>query len=292
VPEFETLIYEKIDENIARVTMNRPEVRNAQNMLMTYEINDAFDAANDDNDVKVIIVAGSGPHFSSGHDLKGTGPSLDAFKRVGCYGGYHLPGAEGAMAVEEEVFLGMCRRWRNNSKPTIAQVQGKTFIGGLALMWACDLIIASEDATFTDSAANFGTNGVEYFAHPWELGPRKAKEMLFTSDAVTAQDAHRLGMLNHVVPRDELEEFTLALARKIAAKPSFALKLVKESVNQTLDAQGQWTAMQASFALHTLAHCHNRELFGIPVDPNGLGWTSEQISEMRERMRSAQPASS
>lgn len=270
MPEFETVLYEKIDGNIAKVTMNRPDKRNAQNHQMTYDLNAAFDAAIDDNDVKVIILAGAGPHFSGGHDLSGSGPALDTFQRIGCYGGYDLPGAEGAMAVEEEIFLGMCRRWRNLAKPTVAMVQGKAFIGGVMLAFCCDLIIASDDASFTDSALTFGTNGGEYFAHPWELGPRKAKEMLFTSDAVSAQDAHRLGMVNHVVPRDELEEFTLTLVRRMAQKNSFALKLAKECVNQTLDAMGQWTAIQACFALHTLAHSHNRELYGIGVDPAGL----------------------
>jgi enoyl-CoA hydratase len=275
-------LYDKIDGNIVRVTMNRPEKRNAQNLQMTYELNAAFDAANDDDDIKVIILAGADPHFSSGHDLSGSGPALDAFNRVGCYAGYTLPGAEGPMAVEEEIFLGMCNRWRNIAKATMAQVQGKTFIGGLMLMWICDLIIASDDATFTDSALTLGTNGGEWFAHPWELGPRKAKEMLFTSDAVSAADAYRLGMVNHVVPRADLAEFTLRLARRIAEKPSFALKMAKESVNQTLDAMGQWNALQAAFSIHTLAHSHNRELFGIGVDPSGL---PPSIRERREAMK-------
>jgi enoyl-CoA hydratase len=267
---YETLLYEVPAEGIVRITQNRPEARNAQNVQMTYELTAAFDAANADNSVKVIILAGAGPHFSAGHDLRGSGPGISEFTRVGCWAGYDLPGAEGAMALEEEIYIGMVRRWRNIAKPTIAQVQGKTITGGLMLAWACDLIVASEDATFADTATSLGTNGVEYFAHPWELGARKAKEMLFTSDPISAAEAERLGMVNHVVPRAQLEEFTLELARKIASKPSFALKMAKEAVNQSLDAAGQWTAIQAAFALHTLAHSHNRELFGIPVDPTGF----------------------
>jgi enoyl-CoA hydratase len=112
-----------------------------------------------------------------------------------------------------------------------------------------------------------GVNGVEYFAHPWELGARKAKELLFTGDWVTAADAHRLGMVNHVVPAAELRTFTMSMAARIATKPSFALKLAKESVNQTLDAQGQFTALRAAFSLQHLGHAHNRVRFGIPVDP-------------------------
>jgi enoyl-CoA hydratase len=112
-----------------------------------------------------------------------------------------------------------------------------------------------------------GVNGVEYFAHPWELGARKAKELLFTGDFIGAEDAMRLGMVNHVVPASELHDAALALARRIAGRPSFALKLAKESVNQTLDAQGQWTALRSAFMIQHLAHAHNRVRFGMPVDP-------------------------
>ena len=115
-----------------------------------------------------------------------------------------------------------------------------------------------------------GVNGVEWFVHPWELGARKAKEHLFTADEWDAAEAHRLGMVNHVVPRAELEAFTLALARRIASKPSFALKLAKLSVNQTLDAMGQRVAIEAAFGLHHVAHSHNQLRFGMPVDPSGL----------------------
>ena len=95
-------------------------------------------------------------------------------------------GAEGMMAREEEIYLGFCTRWRQLPKPTIAQVQGKVIAGGLMLVWPCDLVVASEDATFSDPVVAFGVNGGEYFAHPWEVGARKAKEMLFTGEPLTA----------------------------------------------------------------------------------------------------------
>jgi enoyl-CoA hydratase len=267
-----TVRYERLygdDDGIARIVMNRPEARNAQSVQMTYDLNMAFDRAAGDDAVKVIIVSGAGPHFSAGHDLRDR-TKLSSFTPVGTWCGFDLPGHEGYMAREEEVYLGMCRRWRNLPKPTIAQVHGRCIAGGLMLAWVCDLIIASDDATFVDPVLTMGVNGVEWFAHPWELGPRKAKEHLFTADAWDAQEAHRLGMVNHVIPRNDLESFTLAMARRIATKPSFALKLTKESVNQTLDAQGQWTAMQATFSMHQIAHSHNMQRFGIPVDPGGL----------------------
>lgn len=270
MPQFETVLYETPAEGVVRITQNRPEARNAQNNQLTYDLNAAFDAAAADDSVKVIILAGADPHFSAGHDLRGGSKPLTEYPVVGTWREFGKPGAEGYMAVEEEIYLGMCRRWRNIPKPTIAQVQGKCIAGGLMLAWVCDLIVASDDAQFQDPVAQMGVCGVEYFAHPWELGARKAKEMLFTADWVSAQDAHRLGMVNHVVPRAELAEFTLEMAKRIALKPSFALKLSKEAVNQTLEAQGQWQAMLSVFNLHQLAHSHNQELFGMRVDPNGI----------------------
>jgi enoyl-CoA hydratase len=269
LPTYETILYETPAPNVARLVMNRPEARNAQNLQLTYDLNAAFDFAAQDDGVKVIILAGSDPHFSSGHDLRGGGGKTHAdFPVVGTWGGFRAKGAEGMMANEEEIYLGMCRRWRNIPKPTIAQVQGKTIAGGLMLAWVCDLIVASDDAMFQDPVVNWGICGVEYFAHPWELGVRKAKELLFTADWFSAEEAHRLGMVNHVVPRAELPQFTLDLAKKIAEKPMMGLKLTKEAVNQTVEAQGQWQAMLSVFTLHQLAHSHNMQVHGVPIDPS------------------------
>ncbi|HTO71514.1 MAG TPA: enoyl-CoA hydratase [Myxococcota bacterium] len=265
---FRTIRYESAAPGVARVVLARAEARNAQDRLMTYELNAAFDRAAQDDAVKVVILAADGPHFSSGHDLRDRA-SLDQFETVGTWGGFGLPGAEGHMAVEHEIYLGMCWRWRNLPKPTIAQVHGKTIAGGLMLVWVCDLVVASDDATFSDPVVAFGVNGVEYFAHPWEVGVRKAKEMLFTGAAIGAREAQTLGMVNHVVPRPELEKFTLELAMKIATRPSMGLKLAKQSVNQAQDAQGFWTALQAAMSLQQLGHSHNREVHGMAVDPSG-----------------------
>lgn len=272
--EYETVRYEILDDSVARVTMARSEKGNAQNKRMTYELNDAFNRACGDDAVKVIILAGDGRHFSAGHDLSEsiTGSWMsDEFEAVGTWSSFQGPGMEGFMAMEHEVFLDMCWRWRNIPKPTIAQAQGKTVAGGLMLLWVCDLIVASDDAQFADPVVGFGVNGVEYFGHPWELGARKAKELLFTGDFISAAEAKELGMVNQVVPRPELAQFTLDLAHRIARKPSFALKLAKASVNQTLDTQGQWAALRAAFSLQELAHAHNKIVFGDYADPNALG---------------------
>jgi enoyl-CoA hydratase len=266
------ILYETPSEHVARIVLNRVETRNSQDTKFLYELNDAFDMAAQDNDIKVIILASNGPHFSSGHDLreKNTGKAMLDYKTVGTWCGFTCAGAEAQMAREKEIYIGFSERWRNIPKATIAAVQGRCIMGGLMLVWPCDIIIASDDAQFIDMAVSFGLGGVEYFMHPWELGPRKAKEMLFTSDWLTAQEVHRLGMVNHVVPRDTLQDAALEMAKKIAGKPLFAIKLAKESVNAVEDVQGRVAAMQTSFALHQLGHTHNLKVYDMLLDPTGL----------------------
>jgi enoyl-CoA hydratase len=196
-------------------------------------------------------------------------PVAEAGGPVTGAGGFSEPGPHGHFATEQEIYLGLCWRWRNLPKPTIAQVQGKVIAGGLMLVWPMDIVVASRDATFSDPTVAFGVNGHEYFTHAWELGARKAKEMLFTGEGLTAEVCERLGMVNHVVERDELESFTLRLASVIAERPAMGLKLAKLAVNQSLDAQGQWQAIQAALGLHHLGHAHARVLHGVPVDPSG-----------------------
>jgi len=268
-----TILYETPAVGVARLVLNRPESRNAQDTTLLYALNMAFDQAARDDAIKVIILSAAGPHFSSGHDLREGGSISDQMAGhdpVGTWCGFGCAGAEGRMAREKEVYLGLSERWRNIPKPTIAQVQGKCIAGGLMLAWPCDLIVAADDAAFCDNTVGMGVAGVEYFAHPWELGPRKAKELLFTADWLSAEDAKALGMVNHVVPADQLGDFTLALAARIAAKPMFALRLAKEAVNAAEDAQGRVGAMNTAFALHQLAHSHNMQVHGMPVDPAGL----------------------
>jgi enoyl-CoA hydratase len=267
------IVYETPAEHIVRIVLNRPDSRNAQDTGLLYALNDAFDRAARDDSVKVIILAAAGPHFSSGHDLRENGTiaeQMAPFDVVGTWCGFGCAGAESRMAREKEIYLGLSERWRNIPKPTIAQVQGKCISGGLMLAWPCDLIVAADDAAFCDNTVGMGVGGVEYFGHPWELGPRKAKELLFTADWLSAQEAKALGMVNHVVPAGELAEFTLDLARRIATKPMFALKLAKEAVNAAEDAQGRVGAMNTAFALHQLAHSHNMQVHGMAVDPSGL----------------------
>jgi len=269
---FDHIIYESPAEHVARIVLNRPSTRNSQDTHFLYELNDAFDLAAQDDNIKVIILAANGPHFSSGHDLRerNGAEALRNHKTVGTWCGWSCAGAEAQMSREKELYIGLSERWRNLPKPTIAAVQGRCIMGGLMLIWPCDIIIASEDAQFVDHAVSFGVGGVEYFAHPWEMGARKAQEFLFTGEWMTATEAHRLGMINHVVPLEHLQEAALTMAKKIATKPLFALKLAKESVNAMEDVQGRTNAMQTSFALHQLAHTHNLKVFNMLMDPSGL----------------------
>jgi enoyl-CoA hydratase len=270
--KFEQVLYETPRENIARITMNRPERRNAQNTDMLYEVNDAFDIAARDDNIKVIIMAGAGKDFSSGHDLRESDhlENQDKHPQVTPFSQHHRAGAEGRIAREEEIYLGFCERWRSIPKPTIAQVQGNCISGGLMLCWPCDMIIASDDAVFQDVTVAIGVAGVEYFGHPWEVGSRKAKEMLFTGAPISAEEARMLGMVNRVVPRADLESATLELAETIAKQPSFALKMAKMAVNAAEDAQGRPAAFQTAFALHHLAHSHWMEVGGYPVYVGGM----------------------
>lgn len=264
--------YENPAPGVARIVLARADKFNAINPQMIFEVNDAFSRALYDDTVKVIILAADGKHFSAGHDIVDT---VDDYKarvqaeerKVGHWSGFQEPETHGWYAAEKEAYLETARRWRNISKPTICAVQGKCIAGALIFAWVCDLIIASRDAQFSDPVVTFGVSGVEWLGHPWELGARKAKEFLFTSDSWSAEEAHRLGMVNHVVERDDLADFALAMAAKIATKPAFALKLAKEAVNKTLDIQGQANAIDAAFSLHHLCHTQNFRQFGWGMDP-------------------------
>lgn len=259
----EVVLYE-VREQVAIVTMNRPEYNNAQNSQMTYALDKAFQLACNDDNVKVIVLAGNGKHFSAGHDIGTPGRDVDkTFERTNLwYDHVNKPGGEFLYAREHEVYLGMCRRWRDLPKPTIAMVQGACVAGGLMLAWVCDLIIADDKAFFSDPVVRMGIPGVEYFAHVHELNPRIAKEFLFTGDRMSAERAYQMGMVNRVVPADNLREDTLALADKIAKMPRLGLQLTKQVINNAEDLMGKRSTMDMAFGMHHFAHVHNEAISG------------------------------
>lgn len=262
--------YEVID-HVAWVTMDRPDFNNAQNGQMTYALDDAFNRAVQDDDVRVIVLAGNGKHFSAGHDI-GT-PGRDLHKqfenRLMVPPHVTKPAAELLYTREQEQYLGMCRRWRDIPKPTVAMVQGACIAGGLMLAWVCDLIIASEDAFFQDPVNRMGIPGVEYFAHAFELPPRVAKEFLLLGERMSAQRAQQFGMVNRIVSREDLRAEVASVAAKLAAQPRLGNWLTKQAVNHVEELRGKRSAMDAVFHMHHFAHAQNDLVQGNSI--GGLG---------------------
>ncbi|MEW5810389.1 MAG: enoyl-CoA hydratase [Actinomycetota bacterium] len=265
--DYKYLLVERHDDGrVVRILLNRPETRNAQNRGLLVELNDAFLTAEADDDVRVIILGATGKMFSAGHDVVSPeaqeeylpGPNQHPSWKVN---GGTRKSAEALMLQEWHHFFQNTLRWRNLRKITIAQVHGKVYSAGLMLMWACDLIVAAEDTQFADVVGTrMGMCGMEYFAHPWEFGPRKTKELMLTGDSISAESAYSLGMVSKVFPQDKLSDLTLDFARRIAEVPTMAALLVKESVNQTVDNMGFHNALNACFTLHELNHAHWAQL--------------------------------
>ncbi|MBM28493.1 MAG: enoyl-CoA hydratase [Halieaceae bacterium] len=258
-PEEQDIVRYEAADGIAWITMNRPEYHNAQNGKMTYLLDDAFKAAVADDEVKVIVLRGEGKHFSAGHDIgtPGRDVHLSQERVTMWYDHANKEGGEFLYVREAEAYLGMCRRWREIPKPTIAAVQGACIAGGLMLAWVCDLIVATDDAYFSDPVVRMGIPGVEYFAHPYELNPRIAKEFLFTGNKMGAERAYQMGMVNQISTRESLIDDVTALATKIAAMPRLGLALTKQAINNVEDLQGKRSAMEAAFAWHHFTHVHN-----------------------------------
>jgi len=247
---------------------------------MLVELNEAFLRAEADDEVRVVILGGKGKMFSSGHDLGSKvsveeytpGPNQHPTRAIN---GGTRQGAEGLMLQEWHYFFENTRRWRNLRKITIGQAHGDVYAAGLMLLWACDLIVAADTARFADVVGTrLGMCGVEYFAHPWEFGPRKAKELLLTGDALTAEDAHQLGMVSKLFSEEDLEERTIEYARRIAELPTMAALLIKESVNQSQDNMGFYNALNACFTIHELNHSHWAQIhdskYPVALEEDGI----------------------
>ena len=264
------VLYDVVD-HVAWITMDRPYFNHAQNGQMTYALDDAFNRAVQDDDVRVIVLGGNGKHFSAGHDI-GT-PGRDLHKhfenRLMVPGHVNKPAAELLYTREQEQYLGMCRRWRDIPKPTVAMVQGACIAGGLMLAWVCDLIVASEDAFFQDPVNRMGIPGVEYFAHAFELPPRVAKEFLLLGERMSAERAQQFGMVNRIVPRERLRDEVASVAAKLAAQPRLGNWLTKQAINHVEELRGKRSAMDAVFHMHHFAHAQNDLVQGDSI--GGLG---------------------
>jgi len=287
----EFVTYEVIDDGrIARIWLNRAEAHNAQHRTLLVQLDDAFRRAEADDEVRVVILAARGPNFSAGHDMGSEGLMAELAPGPGQHPTYRSNGGsregiERLYLQEWHYFFDNTRRWRELRKITVASVQGNAISAALMLIWACDLIVASDDAKFSDVVAvRLGMPGVEYFGHPWEFGPRLAKELLLTGDSLDAESAYRLGIVSKVFAPDELQDKTVEFARRVAALPTMAALLVKDSVNAAADAMGFTEALKHAFHIHELGHAHwsahNDNKSPVALPPSVVDWRTARPTQV------------
>ena len=240
----EPVVY-RVEGHVATITMNRPEVANAQDTALIDGIDRCLDDADDDDEVRVVVLAGAGKHFSAGHDLKALVGGAEPDRWVAMR---ETP--EGKFHHEQVMYYQRCLRLYAFRKPTIAQVQGAVVAAGLMLACMCDLIVAADDAMFSNPVLRMTGAGVELLVEPWELGIRKAKEFLWTGEKIDAQEAWRLGLVNRVVPAAELAERTRELAERVALVPPTTAQVVKDTINNSATLMGK----EESWKYHFMAH--------------------------------------
>ncbi len=259
--ELKYIQYE-VTDRVATITLNRADKANSQNERVLDELDHCFETAEYDDAIRVIVLRSAGKHFSAGHDLTVVADDPDQPHLAEPEGNFHL---HKMYRWEARKYFGYAWKWRNIPKPTIAAVQGKAIAGALNLLWPMDLIMASEDAQFSDPVVMMAIGGVEYHGHTWDLGARRAKDMLFTGRPITAVEAQQIGFVRSVVPREELWDATMALATEIAKRDMFGLSQAKRAVNQTLDVQGYYAALQSVFDIHHTGHGNAISISGYPV---------------------------
>lgn len=238
-PKYKDIIYQP--GRVARVRMNRPEYHNALSDLMMEEMDDAFKRADADEGVEVIILSGEGHDFCAGHDL-GSPDRVAEVKERG------LDDVKALYYAEKSHKLDMRLRWHHLEKPTIAMVQGWCIFGGEMISAAMDIIFAGEDARFLPGHAQF-------FTLPWDVGPRKAKEIIFEHRVVSAREARELGWINRVYANDKLEQETLAFADRVADNLRDRVRGIKTAINHMMDTMG--------FSADGLWLAHESHLSGI-----------------------------
>ena len=273
--EYEAILYQ-VKGTVATITMNRPGMANAQDTRLIDEMDDAFDQADADDSVRVVILAGAGKHFSSGHDLKALiGDSEPDKWRL------MRETPEGKMYHEKVMYYDRCKRIHDFRKPTIAAVQGSCVAAGLMLACMCDLIVAADDAAFSNPVLRMTGAGVELLVEPWELGIRKAKEFLWTGEIIDAQEAWRLGLVNQVVPRDQLAERAHQLAERISLVPPATAQLVKDTLNHTGELMGK----SDSWKYHFMAHhwMHNTATAAQALDERKAKASMKEVFADRDR---------
>lgn len=233
------VLYERVGA-VAKVTMNRPRYRNAQSRKLLEDLDAAFDRAMADHEVRVIVLFGEGDHWSSGHDI-GTPEEL-ADREERPYG----PGLHGVHQRSWDWNVENTMKWRDLDKPTLAAVQGKCIYGGWMVAAAMDLIVAADDAQFIPFL-------FQYQSTPWDLGARRAKDIMWEQGWLDAQEALELGFVSEVAARADLETAAMAKAERIARLDPLAAQMIKRQVNDAQDAQGFRSAISAGHSAYLLA---------------------------------------
>jgi enoyl-CoA hydratase len=238
----DTIRYE-VDGPVATITLARPDAANAQNSALITELDHAFDLAGADNAVRVVVLQADGKHFSAGHDLKELLAGEEHWAALRAT-------PEGKLQHEQTMYWDKLVKIRDFPKVTVAAVQGTCSAAGMMLACMCDLIVAADDAKFSNPVLRMSGVGVELLIEPWELGPRKAKEFLFCAMTLTAADAERYGLVNRVVPRDALHACAREIADEVALVPPLTAQAVKDSINHMVDGMGQRESWKYHFLLH------------------------------------------
>lgn len=233
----------EVNGAVATITLDRPEAANAQNAQLIVELDAAFDRAEADEAVRVIVLAAAGKHFSAGHDLKELFAGEEHWAAM-------RSTPEGKLRHEQEMYFDKLVKIRDLRTITIAAVQGTCSAAGLMLACMCDLIVAADDARFSNPVLRMSGVGVELLVEPWELGPRKAKEFLLLAETFSAEEAERYGLVNRVVPRNDLHIEARAMADAVALVPALTAEAVKASINHMLDLMGQRESWRHHFMLH------------------------------------------
>jgi enoyl-CoA hydratase len=267
--EYKFILYE-IADRIARITLNRPRYRNVQSTELLHELDHAILRAGDDRDVRVIVLLAAGDHFSAGHDL-GTPEEL-AHRET-------HPIQEGVRGFYDRtwsLYVDMHLRWRNVQKPMLAAVQGYCIFGGWMVASTADIVFAADDSLFLGSL-------FQYFAIPYDIHPRRVKELLFQGRFIDGAQAMELGLVNRVVPRASLEAETLAYAQDVAQNDPFEMRMIKLAVNQAQDQQGFTAFIHAAHSMYMLNRTGEKDPDYAVKKPEGRRRPMVQVALERYR---------
>src|SRR3954447_25128319 len=237
--DYEMLVIDEPAEYVRRITMNRPEKRNALNHALRGDVREALIEADQDDSVHVTIIRGAGPSFSAGYDLGGGNEGLDM--------PFYTPGGAGSWL--RHVTEGWMYIW-DLAKPVLAQVHGYCLAGGSELATGCDLVYVADDAKIGYPAVRFGVPDMHF--HAWLCGMRAAMEMMLTGDSISGTQAVELGWANRAYPEADLGDEVLRMAERIARVPPDLVQLNKRVVHRGMEIMGLRTAIRAGTELCAL----------------------------------------